>query len=305
MRELTSRARPEERWQDEVIRYFEVAGPDYAAWSKQFNMHFGFWERGLNPLRREALLEHMNQVTLDRLFVPSEVRMSLAGAPVALADMGCGLGATARYIARRLPLAQVTGFTIVPWQVASGNRMSHEQGLSSQVALVLSDFTTTPCEPATMDGAWAIESSCYATGPDKADLVAEMARIVKPGGRVVFSDGFRKDTRPFGPLLRAIYRTACRSWAIREMAEIDSFTRALHVSGFRDVRAEEVSWHVAPSFAHIPFLCVKFTLQRFVRGEFAWPKERWQNLMGPLFGSLLGLCRHRFGYYLVSAVRSS
>jgi hypothetical protein len=106
-----------------------------------------------------------------------------------------------------------------------------------------------------------------------------------------------------GPLLRRCYEISCSSWAVPEMADIQRFKKALRQVGFQNVRAEEVSWHIAPSFAHVPFLCVKFVLQRWLKGEFKWPRERWQNLMGPLFGALLGLRRKRFGYYHVTAVR--
>ena len=48
-------------------QYYSEAGPDYAAWSKAFNMHFGFFRWGMNPFRREAMLEQMNREVLDRL----------------------------------------------------------------------------------------------------------------------------------------------------------------------------------------------------------------------------------------------
>jgi hypothetical protein len=35
-------------------RYYEEAGPDYAAWSPHFNMHFGFLRR--IPIRTDGLL---------------------------------------------------------------------------------------------------------------------------------------------------------------------------------------------------------------------------------------------------------
>ena len=49
-------------------RYYEEAGPDYAAWSPFFNMHFGFFRWGMNPLRREAMLEQMNHEVQTRLW---------------------------------------------------------------------------------------------------------------------------------------------------------------------------------------------------------------------------------------------
>ncbi len=289
---------PRPDWQEDVVRYFEVAGPDYAAWSPQYNMHFGYYERGMNPLRREAMLERMNRVVFETLALAED-------RPLAVADLGCGLGATARFVASRRPGVTVRGFTIVPWQVANGNRLTSAQGLGDRVALEVADFTATPCVAASVDAAYAVESACYAGGLDKADLIAELARILRPGGRLVVVDGFRKHSRRFGPVLRWIYRTACRSWALREMADIHAFAAELRRQGFVDVEVREISWRVAPSFGHVPFLIVKFALGRLLRGDLGWKKERWHNLMGPFFGSLLGLRRRHFGYFLVSAVRDS
>ena len=85
-------------------RYYEEAGPDYAAWSPDFNMHFGYFRWGMNPLRREAMLEQMNQEVLGRLRLPGH-------SAVRVLDMGCGLGATLRSIARRVPDADLNGIT--------------------------------------------------------------------------------------------------------------------------------------------------------------------------------------------------
>ena len=81
-------------------RYYEEAGPDYAAWSSRYNMHFGFFRWGMNPFRREAMLEQMNQEILRRLHLNREAETRV---PARILDMGCGLGATLRSFARRLP----------------------------------------------------------------------------------------------------------------------------------------------------------------------------------------------------------
>src|ERR1700675_1858776 len=85
-------------------QYYSEAGPDYAAWSREFNMHFGYYRAGVNPLRRETMLEQMNAEVLGRL--------KLEGiAEPQLLDLGCGLGATLRSFARRLPRAWLHGIT--------------------------------------------------------------------------------------------------------------------------------------------------------------------------------------------------
>jgi hypothetical protein len=75
-------------------QYYSEAGPDYAAWSHEFNMHFGFYRAGDNPLRREAMLEQMNAEVLARPHVDAIPEPNLI-------DLGCGLGATLRSFARR------------------------------------------------------------------------------------------------------------------------------------------------------------------------------------------------------------
>src|SRR5580658_2707990 len=85
-------------------QYYSEAGPDYAAWSREFNMHFGFYRAGANPLRREDMLEQMNAEVLSRLQLENIAEPRLL-------DLGCGLGATLRSFARRLPNAQLVGVT--------------------------------------------------------------------------------------------------------------------------------------------------------------------------------------------------
>ena len=56
-------------------RYYEEAGPDYASWSPNFNMHFGYYRWGMNPIHREAMLEQMNLEVRNRLHLsPAPLR---------------------------------------------------------------------------------------------------------------------------------------------------------------------------------------------------------------------------------------
>ncbi len=64
--------------------YYSEAGPDYAAWSREFNMHFGYYRAGSNPLHREAMLEQMNAEVLARLQLGTNTKPRLL-------DLGCGL----------------------------------------------------------------------------------------------------------------------------------------------------------------------------------------------------------------------
>ena len=177
-----------------VIAHYEIAGPDYEFWSDKFNMHFGFYRKGMNPFKREPMLDRMNTEVIQRLHIPSDI-------PTTVLDMGCGLGATARHLASRYSNAHVRGLTVVPWQVNKGNRLNEEAGLADRVSIHKGDFRAMHYENASIDFAYAIESSCYASGDDKADLLKEMYRVLTPGGRFVIADVFRKHDRPLKPIV--------------------------------------------------------------------------------------------------------
>src|SRR5215467_13271236 len=110
-------------------QYYSEAGPDYAAWSREFNMHFGYYHAGANPFHREAMLEQMNAEVLARLQVSGIDEPQLL-------DLGCGLGATLRSIARRLPKAKLVGLTRVPWQVEHGRALNEVAGCGSRVCVI-------------------------------------------------------------------------------------------------------------------------------------------------------------------------
>lgn len=44
-----------------VLRYYLDTGLDYGEWSREFNMHFGYYKFGMNPFKRERMLDAMNQ----------------------------------------------------------------------------------------------------------------------------------------------------------------------------------------------------------------------------------------------------
>ena len=136
-------------------QYYSEAGPDYAAWSPEFNMHFGYFRAGLNPMDREAMLEQMNLEVLTRL------RLKGIDKP-RLLDLGCGLGATLRSFARRLPKAELSGITRVPWQVQQAQTLNEKGSFSRRIRVIEGDYQQTGLPAASFDGVYALESSCHA-----------------------------------------------------------------------------------------------------------------------------------------------
>src|SRR5712691_10529668 len=149
---------------EQLIAYYEQAGPDFEEWSPAFNMHFGYYRFGFNPFRRERMLNEMNRQVLDRLRL-------IADREDLIVDLGCGVGATVRYAASLFPQKRILGVTVVPWQVEKGNAWNRHLGVHPRARLALADYTSTGLAPASADGALAIESACHADGPAKEPFV--------------------------------------------------------------------------------------------------------------------------------------
>jgi len=274
-------------------RYYQQAGPDYAAWSPNFNMHFGYYRRDMNPFNREAMLEQMNQEILRRLHLPQ------TGSPRIL-DMGCGLGATLRSIARSRPEADLHGITLVPWQFEHGRALN--QASAARIALSLGDYEQTPLPSASFDAVYAIESSCYARGANKSAFLHEAYRLLRPGGRIVVADGFLGPGKLRGPQQR-ICRTLCDCWAIDTLGHIDAFASELERVGFRDVVVEQAQARVTPSVFHVPWVTLKFLLTDVAFGKRKMTRARWNNVLAPILLPFVGYPIGPMDYYIVSATR--
>ena len=226
-------------------RYYQEAGPDYSAWSPHFNMHFGFFRKGMNPLNREAMLEQMNDEVLQRLRLTDKHPRVL--------DMGCGLGATLRSFACHVPGAELCGITLVPWQLEKGSLLDQSSSQFAKVTLNLGNYEHSGYESDSFDAICAIESSCYGSGSNKSRLIREAHRLLRPGGRFVVADGFLAKGKLRGPQ-RSIYRKLCDCWVIETLGQIEAFAAELEGVGFREIVVEQIQSRVTPSVLHVPWV---------------------------------------------------
>ena len=94
-----------------------------------------------------------------------------------VADVGCGKGRFARIVKERNPGASVVALDLAEAML---------RPIPSEIERVAASMTALPLSTAAFDGAYATESLEHAV--DIPAAVAELARIVKPGGRIVIID---------------------------------------------------------------------------------------------------------------------
>jgi SAM-dependent methyltransferase len=109
-------------------------------------------------------------------------------------DVGAGIGGPARVLAARRG-AQVTALDSAPRFCAVAERLTRGAALSGRVRVVCGDALEVPFADASFDVAWT--QAVAQNIADKERLVAELARVVVPGGRVAM---FEIVAGPGGPI---------------------------------------------------------------------------------------------------------
>ena len=100
-------------------------------------------------------------------------------------DVASGPGATAFLLAREFGV-EVEGVDLGQQSVAKANAKAQEAGVSHSVRFHVGDAERLPLEDASVN---AVVCECaLCTFPDKTAAVTEMARVLRPGGRVGITD---------------------------------------------------------------------------------------------------------------------
>jgi arsenite methyltransferase len=101
-------------------------------------------------------------------------------------DVGCGAGIDSLIAARKVgPEGRVIGVDMTPVMLEKARRGAEEAGLSNV------EFREGYAEALPVEDGWAdavISNGVLNLMPDKAAALAEMARVLKPGGRLQIAD---------------------------------------------------------------------------------------------------------------------
>jgi arsenite methyltransferase len=153
------------------------------------------WSSKVGKLReREKLLDHIRWTGAERVL-----------------DVGCGRGLMLIGAAKRLTTGRAVGVDIWQAEDLSGNKPeatlenARREGVSDRVEIQTADMRKLPFPDRSFD----IVVSCAAihnlyNAPDRARVIVEIARVLKPGGQAVIDD-----IRHGGEYARSFARNGC------------------------------------------------------------------------------------------------
>lgn len=106
-------------------------------------------------------------------------------------DFCCCSGAGMRFLVRFCKVASMTGVDATEAMIRQGIQRCRDEGLSESIRFVHADVCDSGLPAETFDFVWGEDAWCYVT--EKEKLVAEAARLLRPGGTVAFTDWLEGD----------------------------------------------------------------------------------------------------------------
>jgi len=144
-----------------------------------------------NAATLERFIERLEFRAKDPTFVAyREAYLELIDLPRAVAalDLGCGTGVVTRAIAARDGFAgTVTGVDQSPEFIAAARRLAAEEGVGDHVEFVVGDAHELDLPAASFDA--AVAHTLVSHVRDPLAVLAESARVIRPGGSVAIFDG--------------------------------------------------------------------------------------------------------------------
>lgn len=214
-------------------------------------LHYGIWDSTTKSLSEAIVNTNAQLAMLGQISKQDNIL-----------DAGCGVGGSAIFLAEKYG-CQVKGITLSDRQVKTATGFSKKREVDHLATFELMDYTHTHFPDNHFDTVWAIES--MQTASNKTLFFKEIQRVLKPGGRLLFADVFKKgnwliENTP-------VMQTMLNGWAMSDILSIAELEILGKKHNFALAQNRCITKEITPS------------IQRYYR--FAWlgmVGTKWYNL---------------------------
>ena len=148
-------------------------------------------------------------------------------------DLCCGLGGPARYLAYHHG-CRVTGVDMNTDRLAGAVRLTERTKLQDRVLFHHANALQTGLADETFDAIVSQEAFCHI--PNKKTLITECVRLLKPGGRMVYTDILARN-----PMTREIRSRLENEMAFSELSTLEQYCHLLEEKSCQVVEVEDLS----------------------------------------------------------------
>ena len=148
-------------------------------------------------------------------------------------DLCCGLGGPARYLAYHHG-CRVTGVDMNTDRLAGAVRLTERTKLQDRVLFHHANALQTGLADETFDVIVSQEAFCHI--PDKKTLIAECVRLLKPGGRIVYTDILARNS-----MTNEIRSRLENEMAFSELSTLEQYCHLLEEKSCQVVEVEDLS----------------------------------------------------------------
>jgi ubiquinone/menaquinone biosynthesis C-methylase UbiE len=148
-------------------------------------------------------------------------------------DLCCGLGGPARYLAYHHG-CRVTGVDMNTDRLAGAVRLTERTKLQDRVLFHHANALQTGLADETFDVIVSQEAFCHI--PDKKTLIAECVRLLKPGGRIVYTDILARNS-----MTNEIRSRLENEMVFSELSTLEQYCHLLEEKSCQVVEVEDLS----------------------------------------------------------------
>jgi sarcosine/dimethylglycine N-methyltransferase len=136
-------------------------------------------------------------VASERTVATMAAHLEAIGADSRVIDVGAGYGGAARWLARTYG-CRVSCVNLSEAQNGRNRELSAAQRLSERIEVVDANFEDIPFADQQFDIAWSQDAILHSGR--RTQVLAEVDRVLKPGGQFIFTDPMQADDCPAGVL---------------------------------------------------------------------------------------------------------
>lgn len=203
----------------------------YNIWGGE-DIHVGLYADETVPIRTASRL------TVEKMAACVDIK-----ADTRVLDIGAGYGGSARYLASTYGCSVVC-LNLSGVQNERNRARNREVGLDQKIEVIDASFDEIPLEDERFDLVWSQDAILH--GPDKPKVFAEAARVLKPGGHLLFTDPMQAEG-----VERASLQAILDRIHLESMGSVELYRKLAAQVGLRDVELIDLSEQLPNHYASV------------------------------------------------------